>query len=127
MGGRHGGAVVSTAASQQEGPEFDPPAPRLGQGLSVRSLHVLPVPAWVLSGYSGFLPQSKDMHVRLIGNSKLSVGVNVRLNGCSSLCVGPAINWRLVQGVPRLRPKTAGIGSSTPRDPNADIPKQIIH
>merc|ERR1712035_185044 len=78
-------------------------------GLSVWSLHVLPVPAWVLSGYSGFLPQSKDMHVRLIGDSKLSVGVNVRVNGCSSLCVGPAINWR-------LRPKTAGIGSSTPRD-----------
>merc|ERR1712035_232177 len=86
MGGRHGGAVVSTAASQQEGPEFDPPAPRLGQGLSVRSLHVLPVSAWVLSGFSGFLPQSKDMHVRLIGDSKLPVGVNVSVSGCLSMC-----------------------------------------
>jgi len=36
-------------------------------GLSVWSLHVLPVYAWVLSRYSGFLPLSKNMHVRLIG------------------------------------------------------------
>jgi len=27
--------------------------------------------AWVLSGYSGFLPPSKNMHVRLIGDSKI--------------------------------------------------------
>ena len=44
--------------------------------LSVWSLHVLPVSAWVFSGYSGFLPQSKNM-LRLIGDSKLPVGVNV--------------------------------------------------
>ena len=41
-----------------------------GWGLSVWSLHVLPVYAWVLSGFSGFLPPSKNMHVRLIGDSK---------------------------------------------------------
>jgi len=46
-------------------------------GLSVWSLHVLPVYAWVLSEYSGFLPLSKNMHVRLIGDSKLSLGVSV--------------------------------------------------
>ena len=46
-------------------------------GLSVWSLHVLPVYAWVLSGYSGFHPLSKNMHVRLIGDSKLSLGVSV--------------------------------------------------
>ena len=40
-------------------------------GLSVWSLHVLPVYAWVLSGYSGFLPPSKNMHVRLIGVSEI--------------------------------------------------------
>ena len=40
-------------------------------GLSVWSLHVLPVYAWVLSGYSGFLPPSKNMHVRLISVSKI--------------------------------------------------------
>merc|ERR1712035_100792 len=76
MGGRHSGAVVSAAAAQQEGPGFDSSS-RWGQGLSVWSLHVLLVSAWVLSGYSGFLPQSKDMHDRLIGVSKLPVGVNV--------------------------------------------------
>ena len=48
-------------------------------GLSVWSLHVLPVYVWVLSGYSGFLPLSKNMHVRLIGVSKLSLGVRVWL------------------------------------------------
>ena len=31
-------------------------------GLSVWSLHVLPVPAWVYSGYSGFPHHHKDMH-----------------------------------------------------------------
>ena len=42
-----------------------------GRGLFVWSLHVLPVYVWVLSGYSGFLPPSKNMHVRLIGVSKI--------------------------------------------------------
>ena len=32
----------------------------LGQDLSVWSLHVL-MSVWLLSGYSGFFPQSKDM------------------------------------------------------------------
>ncbi len=64
---------------------------------SVWSLHVLLVPAGVFSGYSGFLPQSTDMQVRLICDSKLPVGVSV--SGCLSLYVGPM---------------PAGIGSSTP-------------
>lgn len=34
------------------------------------------VPAWALSGYSGFLPHSKNMGARLIGDSKLPAGVN---------------------------------------------------
>uniref|UniRef100_A0A3Q2QLK5 UDP-GlcNAc:betaGal beta-1,3-N-acetylglucosaminyltransferase-like 1 n=1 Tax=Fundulus heteroclitus TaxID=8078 RepID=A0A3Q2QLK5_FUNHE len=42
-------------------------------GLSAWSLHVLPVHAWLLSGYSSFLPQSKNMTVRLVGLSKLSL------------------------------------------------------
>ncbi|MEQ2233576.1 hypothetical protein ILYODFUR_023282 [Ilyodon furcidens] len=45
------------------------------QGLSAWSLHVLPVHAWVLTGYSGFLPQSKGMPVRLIGLSNLPLSV----------------------------------------------------
>ncbi len=39
---------------------------------SVWSLRVLRMLAWVFSGYSGFLPPSKDMPVRLIGDAKLS-------------------------------------------------------
>ena len=88
--------MVSAAASQQEGRGFDSGARACD--LSVWSLHVLPVSAWVLSGFSGFLPQSKNMHVRSIEHSKLSVGVHVSVNGCLFLC-GPAMNWRLVQGV----------------------------
>src|SRR4029434_4403711 len=108
--GQHGGSVVSTVASQQEGPGFasrsfqvvpgafcvvvagspracvgvlrvlrvshllalsplskkalgSRPGPsRLFQVLSVWSLHGLPVPAWVSSGYSGFPHHHKDMH-----------------------------------------------------------------
>jgi len=53
-------------------------------GLSVWSLHVL-------SRYSGFLPPPKRMHVMLIDDSKLSLGVTVSVDGCLfrlSLC-GP--------------------------------------
>lgn len=32
------------------------------------------------SGYSGFLPPSEGMNIRLAGDSKLSVTVNVRVN-----------------------------------------------
>ena len=44
---------------------------------------------------------------RLIGDSKLPVGVNVSVNGCLSLCVSPVIVWRPVQGVPRLSPSVS--------------------
>ena len=66
--GRHGNTVISTAASQLQGPGFDS---RLGS-LSVWSLHILLVSAWVSSGCSGFLPQSKDVRVRLIGHAKIA-------------------------------------------------------
>jgi len=99
--GPHGGVVVSTVASQREGSRFNS---RLV--LSVWSLHVLPVYAWVLSRYSSFLPPSKNMHVRLTGDSKLSFGVSVSVCGCLSrlsLCC-PVMDWRPVQGVPHLSP-----------------------
>lgn len=51
--------------------------------LGLHLLKALPVSAWP------FLPQSKDMLLRLIDGSKLGVGVN----GCLSLCVRPAVNW----------------------------------
>ena len=88
-------------------------------GLSVWSLHVLPVYAWVLSGYSVFLPLSKNMHVRLIGDSKLSLGVKVSVCGCLSrlsLC-GPVMDWRPVQGVSRLSPDDHWDKLQPPRDP----------
>lgn len=45
-------------------------------------------------------PQSKDMQVRLIGDSKLAVGVN----GCLSSCISPVMDWQPVQGVLHLSP-----------------------
>ena len=88
-------------------------------GLSVWSLHVLPVYAWVLSGYSSFLPPSKNMHVRLIDDSKLSLGVSVSVNGCLSRLSlrGPVMDWRPVQGVPRLSPNDHWDRLQPPRDP----------
>lgn len=50
--------------------------------------------------YLSFLPQSKDMCVRLNGDSTLAVGVN----NCLSVCVRSATDWRPVQGVLRLVP-----------------------
>ena len=44
-----------------------------------------PVFVWVLSGYSDFLPQTKNMPIRLIGDSKLPVGVNVSVTDGLSL------------------------------------------
>ena len=76
-------------------------------GLSVLSLHVLPLYMWVLPVYSSFLQRSKNMHVRLIGDTKLSLGVCVSVHGCLSLC-GPVIDWRPVQGVPCLSPNGSG-------------------
>ncbi len=75
------------------------------------------VSVWVPSGSSGLLPRSKDMQVRLIGDSKSPVGVNVSVNGCLSLYVSPVMNWRLVQDVPCPCPMSAGIGSSPHSDP----------
>lgn len=43
-------------------------------------------------GFASFLPQSKKMHVRLIGNSELSMDVNVSVLGC--LCPCP-LQWAI--------------------------------
>lgn len=42
--------------------------------------------------FSGFFPQSKHMHVNLMGDSESAVGVNVSLNDCPSSCVSPLID-----------------------------------
>ena len=77
------GYVVARLASSPHSKKVPGSTP--GSSLSVGSLHVLPVYAWVLSGFSGFLPPSKNMHVRLTGVSKLSLGVSVRVS--VSVCV----------------------------------------
>jgi len=74
------------------------------ESLSECSLHVLSVYAWVLYGYFGFLPPSKNMHGRLIRIAKLSLGLSLsRTMSRLSLC-GPVMDWRPIQGVPRLSP-----------------------
>ena len=65
--------MVSTAASQLQGPGFNS---RLGS-LSMWSLHILPMSVWVSSGCSGFLPQPKDVRVRLIVHAKLPLNVQL--------------------------------------------------
>lgn len=52
-------------------------------GLSLWGLHVVHISECVLAGYPGLIPQSKDMHgVQLLSDSKLALGVNVRMNDC---------------------------------------------
>ncbi len=80
---------------QQEGPGFDA---WLRKDLFVGSLHVLSVSLWDLSGCSGFLPQPKDMQVRLTGDSKFRCECE---REWLFLYVSPVMNWRLVQSVPR--------------------------
>jgi len=58
------------------------PGLNLGRDLFVWSLHVAPIDVWILFRYSGFLPTSKNIHVRLIGHSKLALSVSVY--GCLS-------------------------------------------
>lgn len=64
---------------------------------------VPPVPAWVLSGYPGFLSKSRDMHVRFIGDFKLTVGVSVCVDSSFSLslCIGPVMDcWPVLLLLP---------------------------
>lgn len=81
-------AVVITVTSQQTSPGFEPACRP--------SLHILPVPSWVSSWYSSFLPQSNNMQFKLTGTPKLLIQVGV--NCC--LCVSLAIDW-CVQPLPQ--------------------------
>ena len=65
------------------------------------------------------LPPTVQKVVRLIGDSKLSIGVSVSVCGCLSrlsLC-GPVMDWRPVQGVPRLSPDDRWDRLQPPRNP----------
>lgn len=55
-------------------------------------------------GHSGFLPKSNHMLSRLIDDSKVSLGVYVRLRPCNRL--------ETFQNVSQLHSTVAGIGSS---------------
>ena len=80
--------------------------------------HVLPVYAWVLSGYSGFLPPSKNMHVRLIGVSKIVPKSEYEREWLFVLFVSVwPCDGRPVQGEPRLSPEDCWDRLQPPRDP----------
>lgn len=51
--------------------------------------------AWMVS-----LPQSKDIYVRLTGDSKFLIGVIVSVTCCLSFCVWTATDWQRGQGTP---------------------------
>ena len=113
--GLHGGVVVSTVASQQEGSRFNSLLGPFCVEFAC-SPRVCGSSLWLL-----WLPLSKNMHVRLIGVSKIVLTSECEhVCGCLfrlSLC-GPVMDWRPVQGVPRLSPD--GIGwdrLQPPRDP----------
>ena len=56
-------------------------------------------------------------------DSKLSLGVSVSVNGCLSrlsLC-GPVMDWRSVQGVPRLSPEDCRDRLQPNRDPTEGL------
>ena len=72
------GLVVSIFTLQLEDHQF---VSRTSRDLSAWSLHVLTVHVWVFPRFSSFLPQSKNM-LRLISDSKLSIGVNVSVTVC---------------------------------------------
>lgn len=73
---RWGDSAVDCIGQRGHGLESDP---------RVWSLHVLFVSAWLLARYSGFLPQSNGMQVRLTGNSKLAEGEKAIVDGSYSL------------------------------------------
>jgi len=66
---RDGDNAEQRLASQRQEPEFDS---RLGS-FSVWILLVLPVSAWVSSGCSSSLPQSKHVQIKWIGYAKFSL------------------------------------------------------
>lgn len=52
-----------------------------------------------LCGCASFLLPSQDVLVQLIGDSKLTKGVNVSAKGCLYFCVRPVLGWCSVQFV----------------------------
>lgn len=67
---------------------------------------------YVLSGFSGFLPQCFEANK----NTKVSVGVSESAEGCASMlpCMEPGVFFKVS---PCIRSITAGRGSSRPSWP----------
>lgn len=80
-------------------------------GLSVWTLIVLSMPAWVLLVHSGFPPRCRDNIVRLTRDSESSLRCGCE-RACLSLRIRPAIDWQLV--LARLCHMTPGTGSTPP-------------
>lgn len=93
MTGGHAGTVVSTVSFTHKKVQGSSPL------------------AWVLSRRSGCLPQSKEMHFRLIGDSKLPVGVNVSARAW--LFVSICQNWWPV--LPLVQCQLDGWNMSSPK------------
>ena len=72
-------------------------------------------------GASSHSPETR----RLIGDSKLPVGVNVSMNGCLCPWVSAVINWLSVQAIPRLSPNICPDWLQPP--PPHNPPKDIIN
>ena len=98
---RNGGEVVGTVTHSN----MVAAGSNHSWGFSVWSVHVPPVHAWVLSGFSGFLPPSKNVHVSLISPmsececawlfiSFVSVWPCDGLAICPS-CILPLAKWQL--------------------------------
>ena len=66
---------------------------------------------------SSHSPKTCTEGIRLIGDSKLALGVNVSVSGCLSLCV--ALRWigDLPRAYPASHPMSAGICASFPPRP----------
>lgn len=85
--------MFSSAASHQEGPEFDSTTCLGPFGVEFTcSPRVCVGTLWVLQ-----LPPTVQRHavsgVRLTANSKLCIGMNPSVNGGLSLCVSPTLGW----------------------------------
>lgn len=77
-----------------------------GKGESVNTLVYRGAAMTRMTGLTNSLCSVMLIH-RQVGGTKLPVGVTVSLNGCLSVCVNPVIDWRPVQGEPRLLPSVS--------------------
>lgn len=111
----HAGALVCTVTSQLQGSGFESSSfcslvlcsPRGCVGFLWVFQLALTVQRHVISFRVG-------VGVRLIGDSRLTIGLKVSVSGCLSLYFSLVIDWRPVQGVLCILPDDGWAGSSVP-------------